>query len=90
MESPPELIRKSSGKLFDQPLSINGSCLSPLFLLDDQPADLPIAGHHLGIDDLQSTASSLNEDFPDLLVNALGSRLRVVFGHWGITFYIVI
>lgn len=82
MESPPELIRKSSGKLFDQSLSINGSCLSPLLLFDDQPTDLPTASHHLGIDDLQSTASRLNEGFPDLLVNALDALVICHFVQW--------
>ena len=83
MESPPELIREPSGKLFDLSLPINGPRFSPLLLLDDQATDLPIASHHLGIDDLQSTASSLDEDFPDLMVNTLGGGLGGVFGHWG-------
>jgi hypothetical protein len=64
-----KLLCKPFGKIPNQPLAIFGPLLSLLFLLDDQSSDLPIASHHLGIDGLQSTASSLNEDFPDLLVN---------------------
>jgi hypothetical protein len=84
MESPPELIRKSAGKLFDQSFSINGSCFPPLLLLDNPPTDLPIASHHFGIDGLQSTTSSLKENFPDLLVDALDGLAISHFPQWSL------
>ena len=79
MESLSELSHKFSGKLFDQSLSISGSCFSPLLLLDDQPTDLPLASHHLGIDGLPCPGSGPDENGPDLLVDTLDG---LVIGHF--------
>lgn len=82
MKSPSELFYKSSAKLFDQSHSKYSPRLSPLLLLDDQPPDLPIASYHLDIDVLQGTASSLYEDYPDLLVNALNDIVILHLHQW--------
>ena len=71
IEAPTKLSLKLYWKLFDQSLSINGSCFSPLFFLNTI--------YHLGIDGLKSTASRLNEDFPDLPVDALDSLILSLF-----------
>ena len=64
-ESPAEFGGETVRQLLDKIRSIVSPVPSPLLLLDDFPADVPVSSYHGSIDRLQRLPASLAQDVPN-------------------------